>query len=323
VIIDMPSTTANRVAKRMVDLRETHGAVALGRVLTLILVADEEHAESAIESANHASHEHPCRVLAVVRGTSRGSARLDAQIRVGGDAGAGEVIVLRTFGPLTAHAESVVLPLLLPDAPVVAWWPGEAPSVPAEDPVGRLAQRRITDAAACRRPAAALADRAETYRPGDTDMAWTRITGWRALLAAALDQPPVERITAARVVGAPDSPSADLLAGWLALSLRCPVTRTKSSGVDGLVNVRLDRASGPLVLDRPGEDIATLSVPGRDERRVALPKRLDRDCLAEELRRLDPDEVYGDVLSDGLERLRTTGRTTRVRGPAKRAAARR
>ncbi|MGH8774686.1 MAG: glucose-6-phosphate dehydrogenase assembly protein OpcA [Jiangellaceae bacterium] len=313
MIIDMPSTTANGVAKRLVDLREKHGAIALGRVLTLVLVVDDDLAELAIESANHASHEHPCRILAVVRGTSRGSARLDAQIRVGGDAGASEVIVLRTFGPLTAHAESVVVPLLLPDAPVVAWWPGEAPKVPSDDPVGRLAQRRITDAAASRRPLAALVDRASGYRPGDTDLAWSRITGWRALLAAALDQPPFERVTAVRVVGAPDSPSAELLAGWLALTLRCPVTRTKASGVDGVTAVRLDRSSGPLELDRPGDDIATLSVPGRDERRVALPKRLDRECLAEELRRLDPDETYHVVLTDGLTRLRETGRTTRTR----------
>ncbi len=41
VIIDMPSTTANGVAKRMVELRVKHGAIALGRVLTLVLVVDE------------------------------------------------------------------------------------------------------------------------------------------------------------------------------------------------------------------------------------------------------------------------------------------
>jgi hypothetical protein len=146
MIIDLPSTSSSDVAKRMVDLRERHGAVTLGRVLTLVLLIDEEHAESAIASANHASHEHPCRIIAVIKGTSRGSTRLDAQIRVGGDAGASEVIVLRTFGPLTAHPVSVVVPLLLPDAPIVAWWPAESPEVPAEDPVGALAQRRITDA---------------------------------------------------------------------------------------------------------------------------------------------------------------------------------
>ncbi|MGH8824703.1 MAG: glucose-6-phosphate dehydrogenase assembly protein OpcA [Jiangellaceae bacterium] len=315
MIIDMPSTSANGVARRMVDLRVNHGAIALGRVLTLVLVVEDDDAEPAIESANHASHEHPCRILVLARGTSRGSARLDAQIRVGGDAGASEVIVLRTFGPLTAHGESAVLPLLLPDAPVVAWWPGQAPPVPAEDPVGRVAQRRITDAARCKRPIAALRERAETYHPGDTDFAWTRITAWRALLAAALDQPPFEDVTAARVVGASDSPSADLLAAWLALALRCPVTLTKAAGVDGLVHVVLDRRSGSLELDRPGDEVATLSVPGRDDRRVALPKRLDRDCLAEELRRLDPDETYAHVLSEGLTILRETGRTTRSKAP--------
>jgi glucose-6-phosphate dehydrogenase assembly protein OpcA len=322
LIIDMPSTTAHKIAKRMVDLRESYGAVALGRVLTLVLVVDEANAEPAIESANYASHEHPCRILVVAQETARGAARLDAQIRVGGDAGAGEVIVLRTVGALTNHPESVVVPLLLPDAPVVAWWPGSAPEVPAGDPVGRLANRRITDAAASKRPAAALAARAETYQPGDTDFAWTRITGWRALLAAALDQPPFERVTAARVTGASESPSADLLAAWLALTLRVPVTRAKASGVDGVVNVRLDRKSGPLELDRPGDDNATLSVPGRHERRVALPKRLDRDCLAEELRRLDPDEIYHTVLTEGLARLRDKGKVTRVHGEPQKVPAR-
>ena len=137
-----------------------------------------------------------------------------------------------------------------------------APAVPPTDPVGQLATRRITDAAAAKRPGALVA-RAESCQPGDTDLAWSGVTGWRALLAAALDQPPFDRVTAARVTGASDSPSADLLAAWLALTLQVPVTRAKATGVDGVVNVRLDRRSGPLELDRPGDDNATLSVPGR------------------------------------------------------------
>lgn len=313
MIIDIPSTTANTVAKRLVELRETHGAVALGRVLTLILVVGEEHAEPAIASANEASHEHPCRILAVVRGTGRGSARLDAQIRVGGDAGASEAVVLRTFGPLTAHAESIVMPLLLPDAPLVAWWPGESPDVPADDPVGRLAQRRITDAAACKRPSAALADRTASYRPGDTDLAWTRLTLWRALLAAALDQPPHEKVTSVRVVGGSLNPSTDLLAGWLALTLKCPVTVAKASGTDGLLSVRLERSSGPIVIDRTNEEtVARLVAPGQLDRNVALPRRPAAECLAEELRRLDPDEIYGEVVSTGLNRLRTNAKVSRT-----------
>jgi len=312
MIIDLPSTGAHEVAKRLVQLREDHGAVALGRVLTLILVVAEEHAEEALDCAIHASHEHPARVIAVVRSTARGAPRLDAQIRIGGDAGAGEIVVARTFGPLTRHPESVVIPLMLPDTPIVAWWPAEAPENPSEDVVGRLAQRRITDALAAKRPANAIRDRAAHYTPGDTDLAWTRLTKWRALLAAAVDQPPFEDVASARVVAESTHPSGDLMAAWLALALRCPVTRAKAGKADGLVSVRLDRPSGRIAIDRPGEDVATLSTPGYADRRVALPRRTVAECLAEELRRLDPDEVYGEVLTTGMELLRETGRTTRA-----------
>ena len=64
--------------------------------------------------------------------------------------------MLRLHGELASHAYSVVLPLLLPDAPVVVWWPDDAPEHPSEDKLGTLAQRRITDAAAAEDPIATL-----------------------------------------------------------------------------------------------------------------------------------------------------------------------
>ena len=111
MIIDLPSTTTAAVNRKLVDLRDTGGAVALGRVLTLVIVTDEQGAEVAIEAANDASREHPCRVIVIVQGNRRGADRIDAQVRVGGDAGASEVIVLRLYGQLTAHADSVVTPM--------------------------------------------------------------------------------------------------------------------------------------------------------------------------------------------------------------------
>ena len=51
------------------------------------------------------------------------------------------------------------------------------------------------------------------------------------------------------------------------------------------------------MLDRPDGERAVLSRPGQPDRRVALPRRVTRDLLAEELRRLDADEVYADVLA--------------------------
>ncbi len=52
--------------------------------------------------------------------------RLDAEVSIGGRLGPGEAVVLRMYGRLALHAESVTLPLLAPDAPVVTWWHGAA-----------------------------------------------------------------------------------------------------------------------------------------------------------------------------------------------------
>lgn len=303
MIVDLPSTTTAAVSKKLVRLRNDVGAMALGRVLTLLIIADESDADEAIEAANDASRQHPCRIIAIVTGNKRGASRLDAQIRVGGDAGASEVVVLRLYGALADHGDSVVIPLLLPDSPVVAWWPRGAPGDVSADPIGGMAQRRITDAAEARNPHKEMQRRAATYQPGDTDLAWTRVTLWRGLLAAALDQPPYEPVLSATVTGGSDSPSTDLLAGWLALTLRCPVTRARTRPGTGMVSVRLERRSGDIDLVRPDGVVATLAQPGQPVRRITLSRRQLAECLADELRRLDPDEIYAESLTRGLSKV--------------------
>ncbi len=303
MIIDLPSTTTSRVNKELVELRETGGAVTTGRVLTLVIVTDDgEDTEDAILAANEASHEHPCRVIVLARGVRKATVRLDAQIRVGGDAGASEVVVLRLYGPLAEHADSVVVPFLLPDTPVVVWWPGDPPTTPSADPIGKLASRRITDSSSSPHPVKVLSHRHATYAPGDTDIAWSRLTPWRALLASALDQPPFEAVTAATVTGSADSASSDLLAGWLAQNLQVPVRRVRGGG-QGIVAVELERRSGAVALTRPEGGTAVLTQPGQPDRTVALARREVRECLAEELRRLDADDVYEGALR-GLSKVK-------------------
>ena len=322
MIIDLPTTNSSKINKALVDLREKGGSIALGRVLTLVIVTEEAESEDPIAAANAASFEHPCRVIVVARGSKRASPRLDAQIRVGGDAGASEVVVLRLYGPLVDHGASVVVPLLLADAPVVVWWPGEAPEIPAEDPIGMLGERRITDASSSKRPIAQLAKRRDSYRPGDTDLAWTRITRWRGLLASCLDQPPHDKITQASVAGAADSPSADLLAAWLALQLKVPVKRIKSPAKSGpgLHSVVLCRRAGDISLIRPQTITAELKVANQPERHVALPRRGLRDCLSEELRRLDADDVYSEVLSKGMALVAKAAAVADPKAPPAKAA---
>src|SRR5258707_14363963 len=96
MIVDMLDTSTTAVNKKLDELREKAGVVTMGRVGTLIIKADNDTLlEESIEAANAASHEHPSRVLVVTTGNADvAEARLDAQVRVGGDAGAGEVVVL-------------------------------------------------------------------------------------------------------------------------------------------------------------------------------------------------------------------------------------
>ena len=306
MIIDLPDTTVSAISKSLVSVREEGGAVALGRVLTLIIVTHHGTEEEVIEAANDASREHPMRVIAVLFGDEGEEPRLDAQIRVGGDAGASEVVVLRAHGAAGSNAESLVTGLLLPDAPVVAWWPAEAPEDPSHSAIGRIAQRRITDASSQADPAAWVARLGEHYAPGDTDFAWTRVTRWREQLAAVLDQPPFEPVTAIEVRGAADSPSTALLAAWLGMKLDAPVDYAylpADEWASGIKSVRLTRPSGDTLLERPEAGIAVLTQPGQPTHDLAFPRRTLRECLAEELRRLDPDLLYGRVITEGHDLL--------------------
>lgn len=305
MIVDLPNTTISKVSKALVQIREQGGAVALGRVLTLVIQTNFKGIEPAILSANEASREHPCRIIVVADEDKKNSkkAGLDAQIRVGGDAGASEVIVLRAYGDAAKDPESLVTGLLLPDAPVVAWWPAEAPVKVSTSPIGRIATRRITDAASQPNPHAYLRQLAKSYEPGDSDFAWTRLTLWRAQLAAILDQPPYDPVTAVEVTGAVDSPSTDLLAAWLELKLKVKVKLIRTArgkAVAGIRGVRLIRKSGDIEIVRNVPDVATLIQPTQPTREISLPRRSDRDCLSEDLRRLDPDDLFGKVIKAGF-----------------------
>jgi glucose-6-phosphate dehydrogenase assembly protein OpcA len=290
MIVDLVDTTTTAVNKKLNDLRQQIGAVTMGRVGTLIITSDDAAViEESIEAANAASHEHPTRILVVTTGDpDAAEARLDAQLRAGSDTAAGEVVVLRLSGPLAGHANSVVTPFLLPDIPVVVWWPDCAPAVPAQDPLGKLAIRRITDATNGADPLEAIKSRLPGYSAGDTDLAWSRITYWRALLASAVDQKPHEPIESALVSGLKNEPALDVLAGWLASCIDGPVRR-----VVGELKVELERKTETITLSRPQEGAtATLSRTGKPDALVPLARRETRECLAEDLRRLDPDKVY-------------------------------
>lgn len=318
----LENTDASKIAAALLEARRSAGSPATGMVMTMVIVVPEQDAEEALTAAREASREHPSRRLGVILGSSRGPSTITADIKAGAGT-TGERALMKLSGEVTKHPESVVLPLLLPDSPVVVWWPTEAPADPAHDPLGRLGNRRITDAAAVTSGRVkAMLTQCSSYAPGNTDLAWTRITPWRALLAAAMDQVDT-RISAVTLSAERISPSADLLGAWLADRLRVPVSRQRSDG-PGITDVALIAKRGEIRLHREDGREGVLSVPGQPDRPVALRIRTVPELLTEELRRLDPDDVYAATVQK-LVRMQSSAGTARAGNgsrPSSRSASR-
>lgn len=289
-------TSGTAVIKALSAERRAAGSVSSGLALTLVAVVEEKLVAEAEQAATAAAAQHPCRLLVVVRRRPDApEPRLDAEVSVGGRLGPGEAIVMRMYGRLALHAESVVLPLLAPDAPVVTWWFGEPPHLIGHDPLGVIADRRITDTGAAADPLAALRVRAEDYAPGDTDLAWTRTTLWRSLCASAYDSL-TGQTRAVTVSGEATNPSRALLAGWLSSRLGVDVAQSDSEG-PGVTSVELEVGDDTVRIDRNDGRTALLSRTGQPDRSMPLPRRDLGDLLAEELRRLDADDTYADALA--------------------------
>jgi glucose-6-phosphate dehydrogenase assembly protein OpcA len=289
-------TTGSDVVRVLAAERRHAGAVSSGLALTLVAVADEGLVAEAEQAATGAAAQHPCRLLLVVRHRPDGrDPRLDAEVSVGGRLGPGEAVVMRMYGRLSLHAESVVLPLLAPDAPVVTWWFGAAPAEMRYDPLAVIADRRITDARAAADPLAALRARADDYAPGDTDLAWARSTLWRSLCASAFDSLTGE-VELARVSGEASNPSRALLAGWLGSRLGVEVAQVDTAG-PGVTGVELRVGGADVSVSRTDGRTAVVRRTGQPDRAMPLPRRELGDLLTEELRRMDPDETYAEALA--------------------------
>ena len=310
MIISLPDTTTQQIAEALLNARENY-SLATGRVLTLLVVADaRDDIDDILATLRTATRQHPARVVVMILGDETASTSLDAQVLVAADAGASEMVVMHLRGELTARLDAVITPLLLPDTPIVTWWPTAAPMRPSEAQLGSIAQRRITNTRRNVTDNALL--RATTgYTTGDSDMMWSRITPWRGVVASALDRCPDARVTAVEITGPPEDPSVDIAAGWLAQALELNVTRIASSqaDADGLPIKRLALSShiGEILVEVHDPQTVKVTVPGYPETFVALSSRTDAECLAEELRHLAPDTTYGRAL-DGLARVHATPR---------------
>jgi glucose-6-phosphate dehydrogenase assembly protein OpcA len=139
------------------------------------------------------------------------------------------------------YIDNAVASLRLSSLPALVWWRGG--SLEALDDVADLADRLVLDTDS---PDEAWA-RAETFleKTAVTDLRWTRLTRWRALLAHLFDLPRVREAAASVTrlsIDATDAAAARLFAGWLRTSLRWPASSQ--------ISIRRIAADGKAPLER-------------------------------------------------------------------------
>jgi glucose-6-phosphate dehydrogenase assembly protein OpcA len=206
----------------------------------------------------------------------------------------------------------LLLPLCAPDLPVIVWAKsGRAALLPAFAPVAALASKAIVDSATMGSPRQSLewlgAAAARGILPGD--LAWTRLSRWREMLARLFDNretlarlPEIRRV---RVVCAPPAPSsaAFYMGAWLAASLRRAGVEAETvfdsdpaAPAGEIARITLSGAEGGFAigLDAHG-DVLTASAAGVSSC-VMLPHPADHLLLREEIAIQREDPIFNEAL---------------------------
>ena len=267
VIVDLPEH------RRTADDRQEAGPAARRHrrrwpcpgVLTLLVVVDETDADAAIDAANAASRQHPCRIIVVVAGNKRGATRLDAQIRVGGDAGASRgrraapLRPARRARPGRGHPAAA---RRLPDRRLVAHArPGQAVGRPDRRDGAAPGHRRR------RSPARRRARRCDAW-PRATSTATPTWPGRGSRCGAACSPPPSTSRPTSR------SPSATVVAA-AGLALRRPARRLagRAAALPGLDRPGPQPQRHHLGAPRARQRHGRPGAPARRQHRDAVPAR--------------------------------------------------
>ena len=259
-------TNGTEIVKTLAAERRAAGALASGLALTLVVVADEQQRRGGQRGRDHGGRRAP--VPAARRRPPQGRGRRPARRRGPGRRPprrqrVGRHADVRPAHPARRVGRAAAARLGRPGRHLVARrGAGEAglrrarrPRRPGGSPTLR---RRRTRSRRCKR-------RAKDYAPGDTDLAWTRTTPWRALLAAGVRRPGRDRRRPPRCRRSPATRAPLLLAGWLESRLGVKVRRID---VD---RPRAHRGRGPVRAEVPAADRPAGRLP-----RDAVPHRACR-----------------------------------------------
>jgi glucose-6-phosphate dehydrogenase assembly protein OpcA len=325
-----PDRILRDLSELWVSLGEQHGDESAGVLracaMTLIVLAGAAEDESAVgETLASLMRDHPSRAI-VVRVTDTAEPRLDARVFAQCWMPLGqrrqiccEQIEISASNGSLADVPAIVLPLVAADLPVIVWsrLPRLFPS-PVLTDLSRFATKTILDSSAFPDPPAALQALAHAAAAGLllADLAWTRLTRWRELIAQIFENPAYSsRILSIATVtiaysSAVSQVSLDYMEAWLRLCLEragaqpaflrepsdeacstgfCRIAFT--SGVSGGLDIVVRKVEGSAVEVRAGTLV----------NRTVFPQVSDYALLREELSITGHDPIYEAVLGRAAE----------------------
>jgi glucose-6-phosphate dehydrogenase assembly protein OpcA len=218
--------------------------------------------------------------------------------------------VVRLDGPAGGDAlASMAASLLLPDLPVFLLWlapPDFERSVFRS--LRTLTTRLVTDSTRFPETLDALGALIAQDREVVTDLAWTKITGWREVVASMFDDPAhrgalaeLEHVAIDYVRGS--DAQARLLGGWLVAGTGCDAVVSTTAvdrddmRVGSLTRVAMDCGGKRYTVDRPQEGMAVIDAPGRATRHAALRVPPTPVLIGEELEFLTNDHAFHAALA--------------------------
>jgi glucose-6-phosphate dehydrogenase assembly protein OpcA len=296
------------------------GGVLRACAMTLLVIAgDEADADQVRRTLGVLMHDHPSRAILLRVGTEPSGAAGDSPGKInemsarvfaecwmpfsGNQQICAEGIEITAGAAQLTDAARLLVPLIVPDLPVVLWCRGTPTFSPRTfEPLFRLAGKVIFDSSFAAEPRAAIAAVQALHAGGlrVADLAWTRLTGWRELIANGCEDAVVAPgdVSSVKIQFGGAAPSAMVMyfTAWIEQALpSARVTAGPAPGEPGLRSVTLSGAGSEITISLTDFSSVEVRTAGRGCRSL-LPPVSDDALMREELSILEGDSVFDRVL---------------------------
>jgi glucose-6-phosphate dehydrogenase assembly protein OpcA len=216
-----------------------------------------------------------------------------------------EQIEITASDAALADLPSVILPLAVPDLPVILWCrSARLAGRPEFAEIARMATKVVMDSAAAADAAGAILRMADTVRSGGilADLAWTRLTRWRETLARVFEnRDTLARLGEVNSVQVRFGPGYDTaawyMAAWAANALASvgvvvtPVFERQEE------TLRLELSGGTFHVKLSRQDDRLVTVVNEQSNCTNLPRPTDYHLMREELGIVRRDAIFEGTLA--------------------------